>query len=45
LKKAQIEELLDSVDAKWFRHTFIPAYMAYVGQLKDPWDVPCQAGS
>ena len=42
MKKARIEELPDSVDAKWFRHTFIPAYMAYVGQLKDPWDVPAK---
>jgi hypothetical protein len=41
-KKARIEELPDWVDAKWFRHTFIATYMAYVGQLMDPWDVPAK---
>jgi hypothetical protein len=42
LKKAQIEELPDLVDAKWFWHTFITTYMAYVGQLRGPWDIPAK---
>src|SRR5882762_4264065 len=41
-KKARIEELPDLVNAKWFRHTFITTYMAYVGQLMDPWDIPAK---
>jgi len=41
-KKARSEDLPDWVDAKWFRHTFITTYMAYVGQVMDPWDVPAK---
>jgi hypothetical protein len=42
LKKAsnRSEELPDWVNAKWFRQTFVTTYMAYVGQLMDPWDMP-----
>jgi len=39
-KKSRNEELLDWVDAQWFRHTFVTTYMAFVGQTADPWDVP-----
>jgi hypothetical protein len=41
-KKAQIEELPDYVNAKWFRKTFIPTYMAYVNQVMNPWEVPAK---
>jgi len=34
------EELPDWIDAQWFRYTFVPTYMAFVGQTVDPWDVP-----
>ncbi|KAF8479865.1 hypothetical protein JB92DRAFT_2837755 [Gautieria morchelliformis] len=28
------------IDGKWFRHTFVTTYMAFVGQTINPWDVP-----
>jgi len=38
--KARKEELPDWIDTRWFRHTFVTMYMAFVGQTADPWDVP-----
>jgi uncharacterized protein YukE len=39
-KRAGAEELLDSVEPRWFRYTFVPTYMTFVGQSTDPWEVP-----
>ncbi|KAI9448605.1 hypothetical protein BJY52DRAFT_1193317 [Lactarius psammicola] len=39
-KKARYEGLPDWIDARWFRHTFVSTYMAFVGQTANPWDVP-----
>ncbi|KAH9023765.1 hypothetical protein EDB85DRAFT_1894623 [Lactarius pseudohatsudake] len=39
-KKPRNEGLPDWTDARWFRHTFVTTYMAFVGQTADPWDVP-----
>ncbi|KAF8502579.1 hypothetical protein JB92DRAFT_2973067 [Gautieria morchelliformis] len=39
-KKARNEDLPDWIDGKWFRHTFVTTYMAFVGQTINPWDVP-----
>lgn len=39
-KKARTVELPDWIDARWFCHTFVTMYMAFVGQTVDPWDVP-----
>ncbi|KAF8506106.1 hypothetical protein JB92DRAFT_2964481, partial [Gautieria morchelliformis] len=38
-KKARNEDLPDWIDGKWFRHTFVTTYMAFVGQTINPWDV------
>ena len=38
-KKAPAEEIPKSVLMKWFRQTFVPTYMAFVGQTLDPWDI------
>jgi hypothetical protein len=38
--KAWSEELPNLVNTKWFWHTFITTHMAYVGQVREPWDVP-----
>ncbi|KAF8508180.1 hypothetical protein JB92DRAFT_2954585 [Gautieria morchelliformis] len=37
-KKARNEDLPDWIDGKWFRHTFVTTYMAFVGQTVNPWD-------
>ena len=39
-KRPRNEDLPDWVDMQWFRRTFVTTYMAFVGQLADPWDVP-----
>jgi hypothetical protein len=39
-KKTRNEELPEWVEAHWFRHIFVTTYMAFVGQISDPWDVP-----
>ena len=41
-KRARNEELLDWVDAHWFRRTFVSTYMAFVGQTANPWEVPAR---
>lgn len=38
-KNARNEELPVWLDAKWFRRTFVTTYMAYVGELTNPWEV------
>jgi hypothetical protein len=40
LTNVRQEKLPAWIDAKWFRQTFVSTYMAFVGQLMDPWDVP-----
>jgi hypothetical protein len=42
IKRTRNENLPDWVDARWFRHTFVTTYMAFVGQTADPWDVPAK---
>jgi hypothetical protein len=39
-KKPRNEDLPQWIEPHWFRHNFVTTYMAFVGQTKNPWDVP-----
>jgi hypothetical protein len=39
-KKTRIREFPAWIDQTWFRRQFVTTYMAFVGQMMDPWDVP-----
>lgn len=39
-KKRDREPIPDFVTMKWFRQTFVSTYMAFVGQVENPWEMP-----
>ena len=42
VSKKCAEDLPAWIDQQWFCQIFIATYMAFIGQLMDPWDIPAK---